>query len=87
MMAHAYGWGATGPSGPVNAAGQNTCQDPRPFPNILQETELTICTAEQSAAYANNQGLVDGQLCAVGATSTTYSVNINIIMKQQLRFK
>merc|ERR1719225_513660 len=71
-MAYAYGWGSTGPSGPV-VNGDNTCQDPRPFPDILQETELTICTAEQSAAYADNQGLVDGQLCAVGATSTTYS--------------
>merc|ERR1719468_1273538 len=67
-MAYAYGWGSTGPTGP--AVG-NVC--PKDFPNILQETELTICTAEQSAAYANNQGLVDGQLCAVGTTSSTYS--------------
>ena len=75
-MAYAYGWGSTGPTGP--AVG-NVC--PKDFPNILQETELTICTAAESEAYPwpNNQGqgLVDGQLCAVGATSTTYSVNIN----------
>merc|ERR1719445_2923304 len=67
-MAYAYGWGSTGLTGP--AVG-NVC--PKDFPNILQETELTICTAEQSAAWPNNQGLVDGQLCAVGATSTSYS--------------
>ena len=64
--AYAYGWGATGPSA-------NNCQDPKPTPDILQETELTICSAEQST----QEGLVDGQLCAVGATSTTYSVIIN----------
>jgi len=67
-MAYAYGWGSTGPTGaPVGGV----C--PQAFPDILQETELTICTAAESEAYDNNQGLVDGQLCAVGATSTSYS--------------
>merc|ERR1712037_164569 len=69
-MAYAYGWGFTGPSGPVNAMGDNTCGDPRPSPNILQETELRICTAAE--AYFTQGGLVEGQLCTVGATSNVY---------------
>jgi len=67
-MAYAYGWGSTGTTGP--AVG-NQC--PKEFPDILQETVLTICTAAQSAAYDNDQGLLESQLCAVGATSSTYS--------------
>ena len=79
-MAYAYGWGSTAPSGPVNAGGQNTCQDPKPFPNILQETELRICTAAESAAFSTQGGLVEGQLCTVGATSNVYSVHIIIVV-------
>ena len=68
-MAYAYGWGSTGHNGAP-------CLD-KTFPDVLQETELTICTAAQSAAYNNNQGLLESQLCTVGATSDIYSVNIN----------
>ena len=76
MMAHAYGWGATGPSGPVNADGQNTCQDPLPRPTILQETVLRICTADESASAWNGLGLDESQLCTSSTTSNIYYVNI-----------
>ena len=70
-MAYAYGWGSTGTTSP-------TCAD-RTFPDILQETELRICTTAESVAYNNDQGLLDSQLCTVGATSDVYSVNIKIL--------
>ena len=72
--AYAYGWGATIPS-PTCPLGVPT------VPTILQETELRVCTAAESAAYEYGNGatyqLLDSQLCAVGATSTTYFVNID----------
>ena len=65
MRGMAYGWGATGPSG-------NDCKDPKPTKPILQETELTVCSELEST----DNGIVDGQLCAIGASSITYSVII-----------
>jgi len=62
--AHAYGWGATGPTA-------DNCATPLPTPNILKETELRVCTEAESEFFPAT-ALLDQQLCAVGATSTTY---------------
>ena len=65
--AYTYGWGLTGPN--------NNCDYlPCPSSTILQETELRICNAAES----DNEGLVDSQLCAVGATSAPYLVIIHL---------
>ena len=70
-MAYAYGWGSTGHNGAP-------CAD-KTFPDVLQETELRICTAAESEAYSAQGPLLDSQLCTVGATSDIYSVNIKIM--------
>ena len=73
--AYTYGWGLTGPE---NYFCDNIACDNLPdpaqttFPTILQETELRICDAGES----DDEGLVDSQLCAVGATSAPYIVII-----------
>ena len=65
-----YGWGNTGVG---NNPDTNTCSLATANPNILQETQLRMCTAAESASQGG-QGLVDGQLCAVGTASSPYRV-------------
>ena len=67
--AYAYGWGATLQVPSTDCPVGNGPA----VPAILQETELRVCTADESAA----RGLVEGQLCAVSATSATYFVTID----------
>jgi len=64
-MAYAYGWGSTGHNGAP-------CAD-KTYPDVLQETELRICTAAESEAFSSQGGLLESQLCTVGATSDIYS--------------
>ena len=70
-----YGWGNTGVG---NNPDTNTCSLATANPNILQETQLRMCTAAESAAQGG-QGLVDGQLCAVGTASSPYRVTWQLI--------
>lgn len=66
--AYAYGWGATGPGPTADCADKDTL-------NILQETELRVFTeAEREEGFYTGTALLDNQLGAVGATSSTYSV-------------
>ena len=71
-----YGWGNTGVG---NDPGTGTCSPATADPNILQETQLRMCTAAESAAQGGGQGLVDGQLCAVGTASSPYRVTWQLI--------
>ena len=60
-----YGWGSTGGTSAMD------CTPVTSFPDILQETQMRVCTAQETQDPATGQSVIeDYQICFIGDTGT-----------------
>ena len=76
------GWGITS-FGDPSSCGTSFLETPEHFPNILQETTMSMCFEDEAAAYP----LSDNQLCAVDTLSYPYEVCISACNKTNFWFQ
>ena len=70
-----YGWGSTG------GTSLTDCAPATSFPDILQETQMRVCTAQELQNPATGQSIIeDYQICFISETgSSAYRVRRGVI--------